>query len=356
MDKRLTYAFEGDDSSFVFTQNTAFFPYPCPEFNICSPISATFKSGYYKFELWGAQGGNGRYGNQPTINTQTAGRGAYVSGILPIRIPTTFYLYIGGKGEDQWSEESGVVSRGGYNGGGSGGIDLCEDTSPESSGGGGGSTDVRIINGTSTLSLMSRIIVAGAGAGAESNGRTPGTFGGSAGALEGLSNNVYIKGGSQTQGLFGYGADGYSFNTKYPMGGSCGGSIGGCGSGYFGGYIPYSQKELSDNLRIELGGAGGSSFVSGCDGCKAVNFDQSGNITASDKSSHYSGWVFSNITMKNGTEPMNIPNTQETEFGHEGSGAILITYLGPLFQKSSYQKVRIPILFFYSFTFGKKYY
>ena len=352
MNKRLTYKFDGDDSSFIFTKNTAFFPYPCPEFNVCSPIAATFKSGYYRFELWGAQGGNARYGNQPTINNKSAGRGAYVSGILPIGITTTFYLYIGGKGEDQWSEQSGVVSSGGYNGRGSGGIDLCVDTSPESSGGGGGSTDVRIINGTSKLALMSRIIVAGAGAGAESNSNNAASFGGSGGILEGLSKNNYVRGGSQTQGLFGYGADGFSFDTQY-HGWPCGGSIGGSGSGYFGGYILYSHEYLSDNLKIELGGAGGSSFVSGCHECKAVNYEESGSITFADRSTHYSGWVFTNITMKSGIDPMNIPNTEEIETGHEGSGAILITYLGPLFQRSSYQKIRIPILFFYSFPFSK---
>ena len=55
------------------------------------------------------------------------------------------FLYIGGKGEDQTGNARGSYGVGGYNGGGNGGADTCEDD-PESNAGGGGATDVRLIN------------------------------------------------------------------------------------------------------------------------------------------------------------------------------------------------------------------
>ena len=325
MDKQIYYDFDGDKSKFIIDNDKAFFPYPCNDTVICSPVTVQLKKGNYKFELWGGQGGNGRFLNLHTINEESGGRAAYVSGDLLLLQTSLFYLYIGGKGQDQESMDSGVVSEGGYNGGGKGGIDLREEgqnSSPESAAGGGGATDIRLIKDNTNKALMSRIIVAAGGGGAESNNRSIEQRGGYGGILEGKSNHKYNNGGTQTTGNFGFGGEGYSFSYNL------GGSIGGSGSGYFGGYIINTTG--FENMALEYGGAGGSSFVSGCDGCNAVEYNENDEIINSNQQNHYSGFVFKNIIMKSGDEYMNKPNNDSTEKGHEGSGAVLITYLGPL--------------------------
>lgn len=90
--------------------------------------------GYYKFELWGAQG----------TGDATSGRGGYVSGIKKLNQGDTFYVYVGSKN-----------AKGGWNGGGKG----------NSTYGGGGATDIRIVSGDwdNYESLKSRIMVAGGG-------------------------------------------------------------------------------------------------------------------------------------------------------------------------------------------------
>ena len=354
---KLEFNYDGDSSSFSLQGNQAFFPYPCKDFHICTPITVQLQPGKYKFELWGAQGGNARYLNNATINQESGGHGAYVSGILPVTTTSTFYLFIGGKGEDQSSIAENITSLGGYNGGGQGGVDIHdkgEEAYPESAAGGGGSTDVRIINNNSLSGLMSRIIVAGAGAGGQSNDRSQNTYGGSAGTLEGEAKNQHVKGGTQTEGEFGIGQDGYSFSISYGEQSGTGGSIGGAGGGYRGGYVETSKEELEEKKHLELGGAGGSSFVSGCSGCNAVEYDPKGEtVTHSNKSTHYSGWVFRNIIMKSGNDQMNQPNSNEMENGHIGNGAILITYLGlPNAFSCFYKKTRISYVFFAIF-FGK---
>ena len=94
------------------------------------------KTGYYKVELWGAQGGS-------TSTSAIGGKGAYTSGYIYLKANEKIYIYVGGAGR---TTETGVASNvsGGYNGGGeTGGQGCCG----RKYGSGGGATDIRLANG-----------------------------------------------------------------------------------------------------------------------------------------------------------------------------------------------------------------
>ena len=324
------------------------FKYPCLNISECEPNRVILKRGYYQFELWGAQGGDARnYTNLAGLTGDTGGKGAYVSGNIALHQLTVLFFYIGGQGENQSSTQLNVLSHGGYNGGGDGGIDTGDDNIPESGAGGGGSTDIRLIGGNfdNLHSLKSRIIVAGAGGGAVStSGRvcqyttetendllcsykgeiTSQNKAGAAGTIHGYRTTTVTFPGNQTEGLFGKGQTGLSLNNILPS--SMGGSIGGGGSGYFGGT---SITEIDKNILYEAAGAGGSSYVSGYNGCRSVKETPYDGVETTDNPVHYSGIRFYNIIMKSGIESFKSPDGDE-EIGHSGSGAIAITYLKPI--------------------------
>ncbi|EAY07982.1 hypothetical protein TVAG_333070 [Trichomonas vaginalis G3] len=102
----------------------------------------------------------------------------------------------------------------------------------------------------------------------------------------------------------------------------------GGGSGYFGGggaSVVYGKHGS---------GAGGSSYVSGCDGCVSVSKDYSfENNNTFIGPVHYSGLSFKNIRMLSGSEQLPSFNVSMTnqyvtyEQGHLGDGAFKITLL-----------------------------
>ena len=247
------------------------------------PYSYYFSSGIYSFQLWGAGGG----GLDP-------GFGAYVSGTLKIMTRTKLHIYIGQKGINDGEAT--------YNGGGFG----CLHGSS-----GGGSTDVRLKDGNwdDFESLKSRIIVAGAGAGSSSSERYK-SKGGNAGIFEGsegssrqysTSTVTNAKGGKQNEG--GKPGIGRKVGIKGEFG-KGGGSNGeenyygnGGGSGYFGGGGGAIDADVVGS------GAGGSSFVSGLQGCNAIlKSSTEDHILFSNLPFHYSYHIFTNITYQNGKD------------------------------------------------------
>ncbi len=122
-------------------------------------------TGYYRLEVWGAQGGG-------------AGNGGYSSGYVKLTKGEKLYVYIGGRGLDT-AYVGANAQKGGFNGGGDSGIPsyyssfgkICD-----AMGSGGGATDIRKIKASEgswydvehedwskDKSLLSRIIVAGGG-------------------------------------------------------------------------------------------------------------------------------------------------------------------------------------------------
>ncbi len=266
------------------------------------------QTGYYEIEAWGASGGKnvGDAGNASRM--RVGGLGGYTKGRIFLEAGTKLYVYVGGKGTDA---KVGTTVAGGYNGGGKGDYDHQDD---EASGAGGGATDIRLTSGTwnNFESLKSRIMVAAGGGGASYQMQ-----GGYGGGLEG-QDTIYSKGGTQTTGYaFGIGQDGKFVNTNVDVAGG--------GGGYYGGYANSSGKA---NTYL-AGGAGGSSFVSGCENCNAIASNStSSKIIHTGTPNHYSGYVFDHIIIRAGNEIMPNQAGDSTQIGNNGKGFAKITYIG----------------------------
>ncbi|MDR0551322.1 MAG: InlB B-repeat-containing protein [Spirochaetaceae bacterium] len=279
--------------------------------------------GWYRIELWGAQGCDAEILDGKGFG----GRGAYTRGDVWLQADDTFYLYIGGKA---------LGSMGGYNGGGNG--------LAFNAGGGGGASDIRTVDHSDLSGLASRIMVAGGGGGAcdarwtTNNGATGpnrrwnGGFGGGdiytigkrevgGGSGEGIScgyGGSQISGGSGANiisGAFGIGGS-PKYNTEEITGGGGGGWFGGGAAGI------YSTNG---------GGGGGSSYISGYSGCIATSIQdgfaaKTGNNDL-EKSCSWTGRYFAKSEMLSGKDIMPKPEGG-TETGHSGSGFGRVVFLG----------------------------
>ena len=295
------------------------------------------KTGRYKIELWGAQGGN--YNDSTTY---IGGYGAYTSGTIQLTKDDILYLYVGGQ------PSNSSTSVGGYNGGG-----ICSTQKDTDGRTGGGATDIRLLNGNwdNAESLASRIMVAGGGGGASYESGSWYSNGGTAGGLHGLiasdmssnASTYFGTGGTQVAGGTPNAITAYADkidssvdpNGSFGQGGGGSSKDGGAGGGggYYGGA---GTAYLS-------GGGGGSSYISGYTGCVAVTSvtnttprnDSDGEECTEESaqfdsvcSEHYSGKIFTNAVMKAGNELMPTVDGESTMIGNEGNGFAKITYLG----------------------------
>ena len=256
------------------------------------------KTGTYRIELWGAQGGS--YG-------RTGGKGSYTSGNIYLDTDKIkkLYVYVG---------EQPLFENGGWNGGGKG-------ISAKGTGsGGGGATDIRLIlndDWKEFSSLKTRIMVAsGGGGGANHDASSWYSTGGAGGGLTGINGtgssnaNGYMPSvPTQTIGGFPLSNNNPSENGEFGYGGNSQTNDwagGGGGGGYYGGTgSTYAAGPTN----------GGSSYISGYEGCSSIyeNSEKS-SIIHSGNAYHYSGYYFNNASMESGQS--------------EGSGKVKITYLG----------------------------
>lgn len=259
-------------------------------------IFETPVSGYYKIELWGAQGGDSTNG----------GKGGYASGVINLNKGDKLYIYAGGMGPSN----SSATNVGGYNGGGYSGY-----YSTVNSYGGGGATDVRLNSGlwNSATGLNSRIMVAAGGAGTVSNLTTKAPSGGLLLGEKGTTsssdhnNSTYLPtGGAQIAGGYAYSTD-KKGSFGYASQSNVNDSGGGGGGGYYGGGAGHGTT-----------GAGGSSFISGYAGVNAIT--SSTDRTHTNNTLHYSNKYFLNGKMEAGI--------------NEGNGKAQITYIGASYNKT----------------------
>ncbi|EAY18215.1 PE-PGRS protein, putative [Trichomonas vaginalis G3] len=252
---------------------------------------------------------------------------------------TQLFIYVGERGKKNGNTTT-------FNGGGS-----CSPYDPSKRESeyifcysGGGATDVRLKNSTDIEGLKSRIIVAGAGGGVvldgfiqhNNNNPTNGT-GGCGGninggdgshSLHGEYNASYIPatGGSQIKGGKAGVSDYENFENGddglFGKGGNSSPkarSVSRGGSGYFGG----GGGSVSHDRHGT--GAGGSSYVSGCNDCNSVSkyysFENNNSFIGPV---HYSGLSFTSIQMLSGNEKLpiftssNINQYDNFEQGHLG--------------------------------------
>ena len=220
--------------------------------NKAQPFTAG-ANGYYKLEVWGAQGG---YRSDST----KGGLGGYASGTIYLEKDDKLYVYVGGEGNKGTCTNS--ICTGGYNGGGY----------RYNYKGGGGATDIRLVENENPLdktSLLSRIIVAGGG-GSDGSTDNAGMYGGgNSGGAASSGYGSYGYGGTQT----GFTSSLTPFETQpitnsstnYPGGFGFGGfgiyqssGYGGAGGGgWYGGTGALPDGSTDD----DKGGGGGSGFI-----------------------------------------------------------------------------------------------
>ena len=221
--------------------------------------SVSLAPGSYEIELWGANGGDGKNG--------TGGKGGYTKGTINVTSPTTYYIYVGGKGSTVSSSTPG-----GWNGGGS---CLGTHSTGNNGGTGGGGTDIRT---TENTTYADRIIVAGGGGGGvgyNSYTGNGGDGGGLTGSNGGSSRAATYAGGGGTQtsggssatgGLATYSSTGAvgtggNYNSNGTLGGSAGGGgYYGGGSGHWGGAggggSSYIGSQITNGITLQFTEAG----------------------------------------------------------------------------------------------------
>ena len=291
-------------------------------------------SGYYKLEVWGAQGADYN-------STYIGGKGSYGSGIIFLEENEKIFVYIGQEGSI--AKNSTVLER--YNGGGG----SVTTSTNDSSGAGGGATDVRLL----LEDLPSRIMVASGGGGVYYNSSYIGNGGNGGGLIGGnpinqkCTNRTFYVGTPATQTSGGTNSACTSSYTESIVGSFGVGATGsswasGGGGGYFGGGYSYAT-----------GASGGSSYISGHTGCVAIESDTStsartgtGGASCTTGTSdnlcsvHYSGKVFTDTVMIDGAgyswtntkgALQQMPNPSGGYYasgvGHSGNGFARITFL-----------------------------
>ncbi len=241
------------------------------------------KTGIYKLEVWGAQGGSAN-------STYIGGYGGYSVGNVNLSKDDIIYINVGGKGE---------VTNGGYNGGGVSG------STTYSGGGGGGATHIATVSGLlSTLSSKtSNILIAAGGGGGGVIGDNNSSSGGSGGgyignnAISSTSNYKNPTGGTQTTG----GSKGnYGDNGSFGQGGNGNSWSGGGGGGYYGGGGGHGA-----------GGGGGSGYI--------------GNSLLTDKYMYCYNCTTSTATATKTNTTTNVSSTPTANYAKSVNGAARIT-------------------------------
>lgn len=259
------------------------------------------KTGTYKLETWGAQGG--------TINeTSRGGYGGYSTGQINLNKNDKLFINVGGQGEYRVLTEDNKIALGGYNGGGSGSSGYAQ----RQVCGGGGATHIATASGVlSSLesNKNSILIVSGGGAGSwnwlsSSYAKESGSGGGYIGNNGKNSSNKIAYGGTQSpteissseNNLGGFGVGSYRFIAGHA----------GAGGGYYGGNS------------VQFAAAGGSGYI--------------GNISLTEKIMYCYNCQESteeadetNIKTRSTT---NVSSTPTSNYAKMGNGFAKITFIG----------------------------
>ncbi len=281
-------------------------------------------NGVYKLEVWGAEGGIGRF----DYLSANPGTGGYSYGFINLSQNDILYVYVGGKGKPGLQRTLGSPVTGGFNGGGNSGYNGSSNYN-NGGGSGGGATDIRI----NEDSLYSRVIVAAGDGGGGNSWSSSAATGGAAGGLNGFDGKsggtVNATVCSNTWGSPGAGATQYS---------------GGC-SGKYGNYVGtsgtfgFGGNGYTGNANSAGGGGGGGWYGGGA--------GSQGNSAGSGAGGGGSGYVYTSVTSSYypvgclldesnyledaetiaGNQPFTSP-TGTSEIGHSGNGYARISYYG----------------------------
>lgn len=259
-------------------------------------------TGYYKLEVWGAQGG--------TVQGVEGGYGGYSTGLVYLEEGDTLYINVGGQGKECPYGADSCVNNGGYNGGG------YATPNHQFTSSGGGATHIALQSGllyTLASSEDKVLIVAGGGGGSGYNNGKKG-YGGSGGGYiansgTGDDGSIGSSGGSQLSGghpgtntsevlrgsgVFGLGA---SYDRDYFFNGGGGGYYGGGATGV-----------------AERGAGGGSGYI--------------GNTLLTKKSMYCYNCSTSNEVNTLTYSVSDVSDTAISKYAKKGNGYARISYVG----------------------------
>ena len=294
----------------------------------------TSVAGKYRFECWGSAGADFQNVESGETNNYVhpiylGGHGGYTRGDITLAQAKTFYIFVGNA--TRYGTTDYTYNGGGYTFG------------PNWGANGGGASDIRLINGNwdYDAGLRSRIMVAGGGGSASDRGEHYGAGNGGygGGLIAGEGQQVdhtnpwgysINRGGTQTAGgvatWVNNGSPSATFNGEFGKGSNSQQSS--AGSGWYGG-----------GSGIHAGSGGGSSFISGHDGCRAVDSSTgsvlAGNVMtisgvsyAFDNTYMVDGegykWTTARTAERPGTPYTN--GTVGTEYGYpETAGCVMIS-------------------------------
>ena len=313
-----------------YTGDTVFdFDYTGGEQTFIAPVSGT-----YRLETWGA--GAGRTEISYSF-------GSYTSGLINFEKNTNLYVYVGENGYKKTYNHTSATYR--FNGGGYGNFACYKyylDTENNPNYGmdyaGGGATDIRLENGiwNNFESLKSRIMVAAGSGGTPSNSMYRVSNGGGLYSEDGgyyRDEKYKATGATQTSSGFVNGKFGLGGYAVYGGNGCNINEGGGGGGGYYGG----GGAKTGNQEYQAATGAGGSSFISGHNGCDAIKEESTENsIIHTGQSIHYSGLYFTNTLMIDGEgyrwtdkkeEQIGMPSHSDNSIimGNSGNGYARIT-------------------------------
>ena len=279
------------------------------------------KAGYYKLEVWGAQGG--------TANGYRGGYGGYSTGVYASTASGLIYVYVGGAG----TNGCGLLN-GGYNGGGDVLSSNDRGTCVSASGGGAThiSTTAKLLEDLESDKSSVLIVAGGGGGGSKWGDQWWYGIGGDGGGIVG-------EDGSKTVSA---GGDGYAgTGGTQDEGGEC--KVGGYFKGKFGTAV-YSYYSSADKGTYTLsdyntGGAGGGGWYGGGGGCFTSGGGGGGSgyigsselISSGSLVKHMTCYSCSTssdsttLTYSNTTTPSSTATADVTK---TGSGYARITYLG----------------------------
>ena len=273
------------------------------------------RTGLYKLETWGAQGGTVVYSS----TTYRGGYGGYSTGMVSLKKGDILYLNVGGAGTGGISSSTFA---GGYNGGGA--IASTNTTTDHYHASGGGATHIATKGGLlSTLSsdINSILIVSGGGGGGyrHTAGTGYSSIGGEGGGY--LGTNSTLGGSNGKQGLGGSQTEGgkYTGSTEststmfgsFGQGGTTNKSWGSAGGGgFYGGGASFANTVANGNS----GGGGGSGYI--------------GNSLLTDKYMYCYNCTTSDATDTKTYTTTNVSDTPTSDYAKGGDGAIKITFMG----------------------------
>ena len=285
------------------------------------------KSGYYKLEVWGAQGGSG-------LSSYTiAGYGGYSVGIVYLSQNESLFINVGGQGQTGYRNSS---KNGGYNGGGSGWDNAANDALRS---GGGGATHISTVTGllssleaykntgnsqnTSSYYVSDEILIVAGGGGGDSlynssqygrngdgggyigiNGTGTGAGGGGGTQISGGESSISNTFGTGENAIFGKGADALAGVSSY------GGSGG--GGGFYGGGHSYNNAN----------GGGGSGYIA------SSRLTSGGTVTKHMATYGATGNYLSNDTETKTIAATSVSETATADYAKIGDGYARITYCG----------------------------